>query len=253
MSDSAIAFTNHVVILGWDALAHRITRQLVVAGRQVAVITRQSDARELIHETFDSNSVRVHLSQLNDWSTFDAVNIEEAFRVFVNLDDEEDSLVAILNLKGLYDGLEFDVVLNNPELEETFYAAGVTYAVSTRNLASKLTAGHLFEPEVATYTSDLLSASDAPGDHDIQQYELLQSNEYVGRTWGDLFWDLKETLNCIPIGLGRAKPDGVGRELTKVPSNDRPLRAGEHVILITSVEKEGALESFFGAEEGIGR
>jgi len=254
MSDSSINFENHVVILGWDALAHRITRQLVLADKKVAIITQQTDAREVIQETFAPANVQVHLSDLNDWSTFDTVNIEKSFKVFVNLDSEEDSLVAILNLKGLYDDLEFDVVLNNPELEDTFYAAGVTYAVSTRNLASKLTAGHLFEPEVARYTSDLLSAANGNDEeHDIQQYELLDSNEYVGQTWGDLFWDLKAQLNCVPIGIGRATPNAPGRDLTKLPDDDRPLRAGDHIILITAGTKEAELEAFFGTNEGVGR
>jgi voltage-gated potassium channel len=253
MSDAPISFTNHVVILGWDALAHRITRQLVLADKRVVVITRQTEARELIQESFSAEDVRVHLSDLNDWTTFDAVNIEQAFKVFVNLDSEEDSLVAILNLKGHYDGLEFDVVIDNPELEDTFYSAGVTYAVSTRNLASKLTAGHLFEPEVATYTSDLLSASAETGDHDIQQYELTDDNEYVGRTWGDLFWTLKDEMNCVPIGIGRSKPDSVGRTVTKMPDDDRPLRAGDHIILITDHSTEEELRALFGTDEGIRR
>lgn len=253
MSDSPIDFTNHVVILGWDALAHRITRQLVIAEKKVAVITRQTEARELIRDAFSPDDVRVHLSQLNDWTTFDAVNIEDSFKVFVNLENEQDSLVAILNLQGHYDGLEFDVVISNPELEETFYSAGVTYAVSTRNLASKLTAGHLFEPEAAAFTDDLLSASAEPGDHDIQQYELLDSHEYVGQTWGDLFWTLKDDLNCVPIGIGRSKPNTTKRNLTKMPSNDRTLRAGDHIVLITDHETEADLESFFGTKEGIGR
>ena len=253
MSDAASGFTNHVVILGWDALAHRITRQLVLADKKVAVITRQTDARELIQETFSPDDVQVHLSDLNDWDTFDAVNIEASFKVFVNLDSEEDSLVAILNLKGHYDGLEFDVVLENPELEDTFYSAGVTYAVSTRNLASKLTAGHLFEPEVATFTADLLSASAETGDHDIQQYELIEGHESIGQTWGDLFWTLKNEFNCVPIGIGRSKPDTVGRTVTKMPADDRNLRAGDHILLITAHETETDLESFFGTKEGIGR
>ena len=252
MPDS-LDFEGHVVILGWDALAHRITRQLVAADKKVAVITRQTDAREVIQEAFAPENVRVHLAALNDWATFEQVNIEQALKVFVNLESEEDSLVAILNMRALYDDLEFDVVLNNPELEDTFYTAGVTYAVSPRNLASKLTASHLFEPEVATYTADLLSAADEAEEHDIQQYKLLDSNEYVGQTWGDLFWTLKEEHNCVPIGIGRPKPDSVGRELTKVPADDRTLRAGDHIILITAGAKEEALESFFGLDEGIGR
>ena len=253
MPDAPIPFENHVVILGWDELAHRIARQLVIADKQVVVITKQAEAREVIRDAFSSDAVRVHLSQLNDWTRFDQVNIEAAFKVFVNLDNEEESLVAILNLKSLYDGLEFDVVLENQELEDTFYAAGVTYAVSSRNLASKLTASHLFEPEVARYTSDLLSASEAAEEHDIQQYELLETNAYVGRTWGDLFWTLKEDFNCVPLGLGWETPDEAGRALEKMPANDRPLRAGEHVILITAGAQEAALEDFFGVEEGIRR
>lgn len=248
-----IDFENHVVVLGWNALAHRITRQLVLADRQVVVITRQTDAREVIREAFRPEHVRVHLSQLNDWTTFDQVNIEQAIKVFINLDDEEDSLVAILNLKALYDGLEFDVVLQNPELEETFYAAGVTYAVSTENLASKLTASHLFEPEVAAYTSDLLSVSGGSGDYDIQQFELLDSNEYVGETWGDLFWTLNETFNCVPIGLARPSPDTVGHDLKKLPPNDTALRPGDHVILIAAADADENLEHFFGTSEGIRR
>ncbi len=253
MSNSSIDFENHVVLLGWNALAHRITRQLVLADKQVAVITRQTEARELIRETFSPGEVQVHLSQLNDWSAFDQVNIERSIKVFINLDSEEDSLVAILNLKALYDGLEFDVVLENPELEETFYAAGVTYAVATENLASKLTSSHLHEPEVATFTSDLLSASEKNGDHDIQQYELLGTNGYVGQTWGDLFWDLKEQLNCVPIGLARPQPGEPRHDLTKVPPEDMRLQAGDHIVLITAAEKEPALESFFGTDEGIRR
>jgi voltage-gated potassium channel len=246
-------YENHIVILGWDALAHQITRQLVLAEKKVAVITQSTEAREVIQEAFADDPVQVHLSQLNDWTTFDVVNIEQSVKVFVNLESEEDSLVAILNLKALYDGLEFDVVISNPELEDTFYTAGVTYAVSPRNLASKLTAGHLFEPAVATYTSDLLSASRNSGDHDFQQYELVESNEYVGQTWGDLFWTLKDELNCIPIGIGRSKPDSVGRRLTKMPDDDRVLRAGDHIVLIAQYEKEPQLEAFFGTNEGIRR
>ena len=253
MANASIDFENHVVLLGWDALAHRITRQLVLAERQVAIITQQTEAREVIREAFAPQHVQVYLSQLNDWSTFEQVNIEQSVKVFINLDSEEDSLVAILNLKALYDGLEFDVVLENPELEETFYAAGVTYAVSTQNLASKLTASHLFEPEVATFTSDLLSASEKNNDHDIQQYELLASNDYVGQTWGNLFWDVKEQLNCVLIGLGRPRADDPKNELTKVPPADMRLQAGDHVVLITAAEKEEALESFFGTDEGIRR
>lgn len=253
MTDRPTGFHNHVVILGWGPLAHRITRQLILAKKKVAIITQKPEAREVIEENFSPDVVQVHLSNLNDWTSFDAVNIAESSNVFVNLDNEEDSLVAILNLKGLYDGLEFEVVLNNPELEETFYTAGVTYAVSTRNLSAKLTASHLFEPEVATYTSDLLSASDQPGDHDIQQYELLPSSEYVGKTWGDLFWDLKQKLNCVALGIGRSTSDKSGRELEKVPSSDRRLRAGDHIVLITTVKTEDALESFFGTTEGIRR
>jgi len=253
MSNASIEFTNHVVILGWDALAQRITHQLVLADKKVAVITRETEARERIQETFSPEEVQVHLSDLNDWDTFDAVNIGASFKVFVNLDSEEDSLVAILNLKGHYDDLEFDVVIENPELEDTFYSAGVTYAVSTRNLASKLTAGHLFEPEVATFTADLLSASAKHGDHDIQQYELIEGHESIGQTWGDLFWTLKNEFNCVPIGIGRPKPDSVGRTVTKMPDDDRNLRAGDHILLITAHETEAQLESFFGTKEGIGR
>lgn len=240
----------HVVIVGWDDFSRGVARQLRAAKNEVAVVTSDRDAREDIRESLGEEGVAICYSPMSDFETLADIDIEASSKVFVNLESDEANLIAILNLKELYDGLEFDVVLNNRELEDTFYVAGVTYAVSKEQVASRIVASHMFEPEVGRFNRDLIEASPNPDECDMVQFLVTEDCELAGSAWGDAMERLRGDYGCLPVGLSRPVDDGT-RELDKLPSPDTTIEPDDYLLLILRRGSIPDMEGLFGVEEGI--
>ncbi len=112
-----------------------------------------------------------------------------------------------------------------------FSRAGLTFILSKNEIAAKLVGSYIFEPDMANYTSDLLSSAQSEGDtdYDIQQYEVRANNPYLNKSFGEAFLSLKTELNVILIGIARmeeGKP-----KLHKVPDDDFMIREKDHLIM----------------------
>lgn len=239
---------DHVVVVGWNDFSRSIIRQLIGAEREVAIITDRRDDVDLIYETFSEKSVFVLFTELNNIPLFTKANIEQSEVVFLNTRDDTDKLIAILNLKKAYKGLRYLVTLDNQDLKETFQSAGVTYVLSKNEIAAKLIASYIFEPDVAAFSSDLMSSTESAGHYDLQQYRVLPANPYAARSYGEAFWDLKKNYGTLLVGL--SKPGGESRTLLKLPPDDTMIASGDYLILITDGVGEKNLAKLFGTREG---
>lgn len=249
MGFDGTTFKGHIVIVGWNDFARSITRQLIGADRQVAIITNKKDDIDLIYEGFPNKPVFVLFTELNNISQFNNVNIQESFVVFLNAGDDTDKLISILNLKKQFPNLQYLVTLDNPDLKDTFQSAGVTYALSKNEIASKLIASFIFEPDVAAFSNDLMSSTESAGHFDLQQYRVLEKNPFANKTYGDAFWDIKKNYGSLLLGI--AKPNGSGRELHKLPADDTKVEVGDYLIVITDGVGEQKLSESFGTKEGV--
>jgi voltage-gated potassium channel len=253
------ALDQHIIIIGWNAFSRLITRELLAADKHVVVVTNEAEEREKISREFAPEQVFVYLDPLTTFEKLDAIGIEDARQIFVNLQNDEDELVAILHMKNAYEGLNFVVVLSNAELKGTFYAAGVTYVVSEAEIASNLVATHAFEPAVGKVMTDLLSVDpQAEKDYDIRQYRIQADNALAGSLYDDLFWQLKHTYeNCLLIGL--SKPDGTrkaglaaSRKLYKLPDGDLQVDAGDDIIVVVERAAAERLQRDLGVTGDLG-
>ena len=245
-------FENHVVIVGWSHFAETVVEQLIVAGRQVAVITENRDQVDLIHEKFDDADIYVLFTDLNNVERFEKANLRKARGVFVNLDSDTDSLITIINLKRHFGDRNYIASIENNDLRQTFLTAGATHVLFRDGIAAKLTASYIFEPNVAEFSTDLLGSSGVQEDYDIRQYYVREDHPYCGAQYGVVMEDLKEH-GCLPIGLHKRNgtPDGTDDELLKLPSTDTVVEAGDYVLLILDGSRGEALRELFGVEEGI--
>lgn len=241
--------TGHVVIIGWNDFSRSITRQLLGADREVAIITDKKDDVDLIYEAFPKGGVFVLFAELNNIPLFVKANIQRSEVVFLNTRDDTDKLIAILNLKKAYADLRYLVTLDNPDLKETFQSAGVTYALSKNEIAAKLIASYIFEPDVAAFSNDLMSSTESAGHYDLQQYIVLGANPYASRSYGDAFWDLRKNHGSLLLGLSKNGKEG--RTLLKLPPDDTPIEAGDYLIVITDGVGEKRLAELFGTREGV--
>jgi voltage-gated potassium channel len=241
-------FQNHVVIIGWSEFGKSVTDQLVGAGRHVAIITKEQNNIDIIREQYKSKAVFVLYSDYNNFEHLEKVNIEKSSIVFVNFNDDTEKLVYILNLKKHHPELEFIVTLTNANLKSTFQSAGVTYAISNSEIASKLLASYIFEPDVAVYTEEIIAYARTDEMYDMKEFKVLENNPYVNKPYGDAFYDLKRECNVILVGL--VKEIEGRRKLLKNPEDNEVIEAGDYLIMIMNRQAVKKLTDLFKTHEG---
>lgn len=249
MGHNGTSFSKHVLIVGWDDFAKSVAQQLLKADLRVAIVTDAKDDVDLIHEQFPRDKVFVLFADLKDPLVLEKAGVRDAGMVFPNLKTDTDKLVAILNIKREFPNAQFVVALDNEDLRGTFRTAGVTFVLSRGEIAAKMVASYIFEPDVAEYESDLLASAEGRDEYDIQQFLVTPGNPYAGRTYGDAFADLKRTYNVVLIGI--AKGTSGDRKLLKLPRDDISIGVGDYLLMIVSGETERVISKAFGAAEGV--
>ncbi|MDH5396994.1 MAG: ion channel [Cyclobacteriaceae bacterium] len=242
-------FECHVVIIGWTDFGKAVTDQLVAAGRKVAIVTKEKDNVDIIQEYYSSRKVFVLFNDYNNIEMLDKVNIKNSSTVFINLNDDTEKLVYILNLKKHYNSLTFIVTLDNANLKNTFMTAGVTYAISRHEISSKLLASYIFEPDVATYSEEIISFASTDDDHDIKQFYVTKDNPYKGMPYIKVFFDLKKSCNAVLIGI--VKNEKGKRTLYKNPHDEMTVQMGDYLIMISNGKSEGKISKLFHTKEGL--
>ncbi len=242
-------FKSHIVIIEWDDFAKQITDQLVNAGNRVAIITSKKDNIDLIHEKYDEKDVYALFADCNNLESIKKTNIENASKIFINLEDDTDKLVYVLNLKKYYSNLNFVITLNNSNLKDTFHSAGVSYILSKNEVAAKIVASYIFETDFALYNEDLLSSSKTEEDFDIQEYKVTSSNPFVNSNYGETFLELRKKYNSILIGISKIKDNK--KILLKNLSNNIKIELNDYLIIITNGKNEIIIIKEFGVKEGV--
>lgn len=249
MGYNGTGFTNHVIIIGWDEFARSVTTQLVNSDHRVAVITDRKDDVDLIRQEYSADTLFILFADLKNVSMLERAGIRSAGMIFANLPNDTDKLISILNIKKEYPDKNFVVILDNTDLKETFKTAGVTYILSRNEIASKLIASYMFEPDVAEVEADLMSSAKDTDQYDIQQYRVIQTNPYLNRTFGEAFADLKTHHNIVPIGI--CKTTAQGRQIIKLPPDDTKIEVGDYLIMIVNGSTEKEVSRIFQVTQGV--
>ena len=214
---------NHCVIIGWDEFSQLVAEQIVNANKELVIIVDNKEDVDQISEKYPKENCFVFLSKLDQYSNFEKVNINQAKRVYLNFENDSDTLVYTINLKKTYPDVTFVVALDNMELVTTFNYMGVNFVISKNEIASKLIASYVFEPNVALFAEDLLTISQGEDELDILEKRISKGSEFIEKKYLDIFIELKKKLNIVLLGITR---DGVQH---KNPNN---LSLKENDILV---------------------
>ncbi len=246
---SGTSFNNHAVIIGWNEFSKLVTDQLVGVGKEVAIITNKKDDVDNINEKYKSKNIFTLFTDFDNFDLLKKVNIQESSTVFINLEDDTEKLVYVLNLKKYYNDLEFVVTLENPDLKNTFISAGVSNALSSYEISSKLLASYMFERDVAAYSEAIMSFAKSDSDYDVKQFIVSNTNPYVNKSYQEVFFDLKKRYNTILIGV--TKRDKFGkRKLIKNPMGEVKIGLGDYMIIILNGKAFKLLKKVFNVDEG---
>lgn len=242
-------FRGHAVIIGWNQFGSMVTDQLLGVGKKVAIVTDSRKDIDFIQEKYETKNI---FTLYNDFKNFDLLkkaNIEASSIVFVNLEDDTEKLVYILNIRKLYPNLDFVVTLDNGDLKNTFLSAGVANTISKHEISSKLLASYMFEPDVAAYFDTITSFAKSDSDYDIKQFLVTPENPFIGKSYQDMFFQMKSKYNSILIGITKRDKYG-NRKLIKNPLGDLKIAPGDYLILILNGKAFKLLKKIFKVEEG---
>ncbi len=223
---------------------------MLAAWVRIAVVTDSREDVDLLSEAFDKRKVFTLYSSFTTMDVIKKANLDQSAAVFINLDDDTQTLIFLLNCrKHFSDQIRFGVVLDRGELVPTFESAGASIVVCKNEMASKLIASFIFEPEVAKFTEDLIASAVTDDNFDIQQLQVNESNPFRGQTYDATFFEMKKRYDAILIGL--ASLQNGTRVLHKTPNDPAlTIEVNDYMILIVSGRNADRIAGDFGVTEG---
>ena len=239
-------FSDHILIIGWNEFSRMVVEEIDITDKNMAIITENKDDIDLIYTQFGTDNIFVLFSDYSNFEMLDKVNASKASVAFISLEDDSEALMYVLDFNKFYPKPSIVVSLQKPRLKETFHAAGVTYAVARNEIASKLVASYIFEPDVADMNLELISTSKSDTQHDIQEFLVTDSNPYKDKVYLDTFTDLKKNYNAILIGIHKASE----RKTYTNPGEEMKIEKDDYLIILSNGSSKKELQSSFGVEEG---
>lgn len=242
------SFEDHIVFIGWNDFNRMVVDEVSETMRQFAVVTNIKDEVDLFYEEYKKKRAFVLFADYHNLDIIEKVNPSKASEVFINFGSDTDSLLYVINFKTKYPEPDIIVSLENSKLKDTFIAAGVKYVVSRNEIASKLVASYIFEPDVAELNIELLSSAKTEVEFDNQEYKVIDQNPYLDKDYIDAFVDIKMTYDCVLLGISKLE-DGK-RMLYTNPKMGVKINMGDYLILMTSGSTKKRIEKDFGIFEG---
>ncbi len=245
-----VDYENHFILIGWDQFSKQVANQLVHANKEVVIVTDQKTDIALINGLFDGyDTVFVLFMDLNNYEGYEKVNIKRAKKIFVNIGSDTELLVFTINLNKQYSDLDVMVSLDQADLKETFHSIGVKDVISKNEIAAKLVASYIFEPDVALFTDDLITTAIGYDDCDMQEYKVVAENPFLNSTYIDAFIRMKKEYDTILLGL--VKVNNGERILLKNPASDVKIEENDYVLVISDTDAKQILKDKFNVKEGV--
>jgi len=244
-----VKWKHHAIIIGWSSFGQAVTDQLTGAGKKVVVVTNQKDGIDFIHEHYSTKQVFVLYSEFKSPEQLDKINIADSSAVFINLDSDTEKLVFIINTKKIYANLNYIVTLDNANLKSTLLEAGATYALSKTEIAAKLLASYIFEPDVAIFNEEIISVAENETKYDMKQYMVTEKNPYNGMFYDKVFYDIKKECNAVLVGI--VKCTNGKRTLIKNPETSITVEANDYLLMLINGTSEKKVDRMFQIKEGL--
>lgn len=242
------SFEDHIIVIGWNDFSRMVVEEVYSTMRKFAIVTDRKDDIDLIYEAYRKKRAFGLFADYHNFDILEKANPRKASEVFVNFGNDTDTLLYVINFKKKYPEPDIIVSIENSKLKDTFLAAGVKYVISRNEIASKLVASYIFEPDVAELNQDLLSAATTSDEFDNQEYKVIDQNPYLNKDYIDAFIDVKLKYDCVLLGV--SKTIAGERILYKNPSKGLKIELGDHVLLMTNGETKKRIEIDFGIFEG---
>lgn len=218
-----------VLIIGGGRIGYHLTRALLNADHEVAVIERQASKVRVLTEEFGNIAIQGDGSEPNILLTS---GIKRADVLIATTENDEDNLAACQIAINLFNIGRTIARINNPENEALFDLLGIHVTVSSTQII-------LAEIEEELPTTMGVQLLPARGNRQVVRVEVPQESAAIDRS-----------IESLPLPPGTIINAIIGRngELRPI-SNETFIEAHDEIIALThSDHAESLLELFTGRE-----
>ncbi|MEF8874851.1 MAG: NAD-binding protein [Candidatus Thermoplasmatota archaeon] len=247
-------FDDHVVICGWTTIGKVTLDELMATEQPTVVITDDEDEITKIRDEGDEEYLYTVYGDYKNEKVLKRANIRNARTIVIATDDDTDSLVISLNVKEMNPEARMIVSIDNDELKNTLYSAGVTYVSSPSEMAGRMVASAAFEPEVARFVEDVTTSTSG---YDVQQYIISSSSFANGMSVANFQKKMRSIEGPLLVAVAKYKPgerkdkkDPENWNLVPNPPPDVKIKEDDVIVVIGNSEENEKLAKTLDSKQG---
>ena len=247
-------FTGHVVICGWTNIGKVTLDELMATEQRTVVITDDEDEITKIRDSGDKKYLYTVFGDYKNPKGLKRANIDEAKTIVIATDDDTESLIISLTVKDINPDARMIVSINNDELKNTLYSAGVTYVSSPTEMAGRMVASAAFEPEVARFVEDITTSTSG---YDVQQFVISSTSFAKGMSVAKFQKKMQEMNGPLLVALGKYnlkdrkdKGNPKNWKLITNPSSSLNIDQNDIVVVIGNSDENGRLARSLKSKQG---
>ncbi len=219
----------HFIICGCGRVGRNIALELHETKRPYVLADIKIEAIERFLQEEEIEGALFLVGDTTDDDFLIQLGVEKALGVFVTSGDDNVNLVTTLTARTLNPAVKIVSLAKDISHMKKIKKAGATKVVSPAFIGGRRMASEMIRPQVTTFLDDMLRSS---FNQRIEELNIPESAE--GKKLSELYSDrLKETIVLA------VNEDG---SWLYNPSKDHELKAGSHVIMMTTPNERLELE-----------
>ena len=200
-----IDFTQHTLICGWNSQAEDVLRifdRYQKKNMQIVLVNEApADRIETLINAFQNIEIKFVRGDFSRETILNRANVKAASSALVipetgNAGADEKTLLSILTMKSLNPKLNVCAHIMNKENRQHVKRANADEVVVSDQHAAFFLANNILYPGAAQVASEML---DYERGNDIHRIAI--PDEFVGRSFGELYVDMKRSKNWTILGL----------------------------------------------------
>ena len=236
----------HTVVLGYGAVGRACVRELLLGGRQVAVVCDRAEDVPNVRTLAGPERIFATYGAPADLEILKRANLASAHSVVACTEDDTTTLIAALNARTLSPTIRIVVAVMRPELKSTLRAAGVTYVASPSDMGGRLCAAAAFQPDVANAFDDLTEAGEGA---DIREFVLTERTPISAQPLPEAEALVRRASGCLVVGAARR--DGAGEYRTALnPPESWRFQPGDGILVLGTNANLERFARWIGVPQG---
>ncbi len=212
---SKIKMRNHIVICGWNNSARRILKFLVEhvdeAQSTVVLINELDESRiSTIRNHYELIDIKFIRGDFTNQEILNRANIKEANQIIILFDEsciegvpsDERTIIAAHNISFLKVKGQINLQLRHEKYLPSIQRDKIQNVVIYEDIGGDILANSTLHPTIPNFLQALIRGHD---NNSFKEYKI--PNDYVGKSFKDLFNYLKEEKGLILIGIVTVQPE----------------------------------------------